>query len=124
METSGLRYVICPSNFGLAPPSCVLLQPRAIAVLVAEAFGAGCLTMWSATPATLVAFCAGLWVSNPVLALSQEAGGRPGADCEGERCETCLHSGGTALQRSCCQLWLLPALTINNISLGKRRPCP
>lgn len=53
--------------------------------------------MWCASPAVLVAFCAGLWVSDPVPALGLEAGERPGADCEGERCETCLHGGGTAL---------------------------
>ena len=50
----------------------------------------------------MVAFCAGLWVSNPGRAQSQEAGGIQGADCEGERCETCLHGGGTRSLRSCC----------------------
>uniref|UniRef100_A0A2K5M4S0 Cerebral dopamine neurotrophic factor n=1 Tax=Cercocebus atys TaxID=9531 RepID=A0A2K5M4S0_CERAT len=38
--------------------------------------------MWCASPVAVVAFCAGLWVSHPVLAQGQEAGGRPGADCE------------------------------------------
>uniref|UniRef100_A0A8C9ACU1 Cerebral dopamine neurotrophic factor n=1 Tax=Prolemur simus TaxID=1328070 RepID=A0A8C9ACU1_PROSS len=38
--------------------------------------------MWCASPAAVVAFCAGLWVSSPVPAQGQEAGGRPGADCE------------------------------------------
>ncbi|KAL2761469.1 cerebral dopamine neurotrophic factor precursor [Daubentonia madagascariensis] len=38
--------------------------------------------MWCASPAAVVAFCAGLWVSNSVPAQGQEAGGRPGADCE------------------------------------------
>lgn len=67
--------------------------------------------MRCAGPAAMVAFYAGLWVSNLGPVLGQEAG----ADCEGERCETCLHGGGTALQRSCCRLWLLPAWAINNI---------
>nr|XP_019593868.1 PREDICTED: cerebral dopamine neurotrophic factor [Rhinolophus sinicus] len=35
-----------------------------------------------ASPAAVVAFCAGLWVSTPVSAQGQEARGRPGADCE------------------------------------------
>ncbi|XP_012311410.1 cerebral dopamine neurotrophic factor isoform X1 [Aotus nancymaae] len=38
--------------------------------------------MWCASPAAVVAFCAGLWVSHPVLAQGQETGGQPGADCE------------------------------------------
>ncbi|XP_006191656.1 cerebral dopamine neurotrophic factor [Camelus ferus] len=38
--------------------------------------------MWCGVPAAMVAFCAGLWVSNPGQAQGQEAGGRPGADCE------------------------------------------
>ncbi|XP_006765375.1 PREDICTED: cerebral dopamine neurotrophic factor [Myotis davidii] len=38
--------------------------------------------MWCASPAVWLAFCAGLWVSNPAPGLGQEAGGRPGADCE------------------------------------------
>lgn len=91
---------------------------------MAEVFWCCWLSMWYASPAAVVAFCAGLWVSIPVSARGQEAGGRPGADCEGERCENCLHGGGTALQRSCCRFWLLLALTINNISLRKRGPCP
>lgn len=72
----------------------------------------------------MVVICTGLWDFNPVRTQGQEAGGQPGADCEGERCETCLHGGGTVLQRSFCRLWLLPALTINTISLGRRGPCP
>ncbi|XP_003786848.1 cerebral dopamine neurotrophic factor [Otolemur garnettii] len=38
--------------------------------------------MRCAGPVAVVAFCAGLLVSNPVPALSQEAGGQPGGDCE------------------------------------------
>ncbi|XP_059859766.1 cerebral dopamine neurotrophic factor [Delphinus delphis] len=38
--------------------------------------------MWCGSPAAVVAFCAGLWVSNPGRAQGQEAGGRLGADCE------------------------------------------
>ncbi|XP_069315029.1 cerebral dopamine neurotrophic factor [Eulemur rufifrons] len=38
--------------------------------------------MWCASPAAVVAFCAGLWVSSLVPARCQEAGGWPGADCE------------------------------------------
>lgn len=71
----------------------------------------------------MVAFCAGLWFSSPGRAQGQEAGGRPGADCEGERCETCLHGGGTASQRS-CWVWLFPALAINSISLRRCWPWP
>ena len=80
--------------------------------------------MWCGSPAAVVAFCAGLWVSNPGRAQGQEAGGRLGADCEGERCETCLHGGDTASQCSCCRLWLLPGLSINSISLRKFGPWP
>ncbi|XP_003257694.1 cerebral dopamine neurotrophic factor [Nomascus leucogenys] len=38
--------------------------------------------MWCTSPVAVVAFCTGLWVSHPVLTQGQEAGGRPGADCE------------------------------------------
>uniref|UniRef100_A0A8C6D3J4 Cerebral dopamine neurotrophic factor n=1 Tax=Moschus moschiferus TaxID=68415 RepID=A0A8C6D3J4_MOSMO len=38
--------------------------------------------MWCGGAAAMVAFCAGLWVSNPGRAQGQEAGGIPGADCE------------------------------------------
>uniref|UniRef100_A0A4X1VDR1 Family with sequence similarity 107 member B n=1 Tax=Sus scrofa TaxID=9823 RepID=A0A4X1VDR1_PIG len=38
--------------------------------------------MWCGSPAAMVAFCAGLWFSSPGRAQGQEAGGRPGADCE------------------------------------------
>ncbi|XP_057643837.1 cerebral dopamine neurotrophic factor [Chionomys nivalis] len=34
------------------------------------------------SPAALVTFCAGLWISNPVLVQGLEAGVRPGPDCE------------------------------------------
>ncbi|XP_055449906.1 cerebral dopamine neurotrophic factor [Psammomys obesus] len=34
------------------------------------------------SPAALVTFCTGLWISNPVLAQGLETGVRPGADCE------------------------------------------
>ncbi|EAW86265.1 arginine-rich, mutated in early stage tumors-like 1, isoform CRA_c [Homo sapiens] len=44
--------------------------------------------MWCASPVAVVAFCAGLLVSHPVLTQGQEAGGRPGADCEGK--EACV----------------------------------
>lgn len=55
------------------------------------------LSMRCTSPAALVTFCAGLWISNHVLAQGLEAGVRPRADCEGERCVTCLHGGDTAL---------------------------
>lgn len=54
------------------------------------------LSMRWASPAVLVTFCTGLWISNPVLAQGLEPGVRPRADCEGERCVTCLHGGDTA----------------------------
>ncbi|XP_066240744.1 cerebral dopamine neurotrophic factor [Saccopteryx leptura] len=38
--------------------------------------------MWCASPAAVMAFCAGLWVPNLVLAQGQEAGRQPGTDCE------------------------------------------
>uniref|UniRef100_A0A250XVR8 Cerebral dopamine neurotrophic factor n=1 Tax=Castor canadensis TaxID=51338 RepID=A0A250XVR8_CASCN len=38
--------------------------------------------MRCASPAALLAFCAGLWASNPVLTQGQEVKGQPGADCE------------------------------------------
>ncbi|ELW64772.1 Cerebral dopamine neurotrophic factor [Tupaia chinensis] len=62
--------------------------------------------MWCVSPAAVVALCIGLWVSNPVPTQGQEVGGRPGADCEGERCETCLHGVGTAQL-----LWALASLS-------------
>lgn len=63
---------------------------------------------------------AGLWVSNPGRA--QEPGGRSrGADCEGERCETCLHGDVTRSQRS-CYLTGVSALAINNIALRNTGP--
>lgn len=49
------------------------------------------------SPTALVTFCAGFCISNPVLAQGLEAGVGPRADCEGERCVTCLHGGDTAL---------------------------
>lgn len=55
------------------------------------------LSMRCTSPAALVTFCAGLWISYHVLAQGLEAGVRPRADCEGERCVTCLHGGDTAL---------------------------
>lgn len=79
--------------------------------------------MWCPGPAAVVAFCAGLWLSNPRPLQGQVAGDRLGPDCEGERCETCLHGSGTALlPRSPGRLWLPLALAINNISLS--RNCP
>ncbi|XP_015338996.1 cerebral dopamine neurotrophic factor [Marmota marmota marmota] len=38
--------------------------------------------MRCASPAAVMAFCAGLWVSNPVPAQGQQAWGRPETDCE------------------------------------------
>ncbi|KAM6153889.1 cerebral dopamine neurotrophic factor [Erethizon dorsatum] len=38
--------------------------------------------MRCASPAAVVAFCAGLWVSNPAPAQGQQPAGRPGAGCE------------------------------------------
>ncbi|KAK7823876.1 hypothetical protein U0070_020547 [Myodes glareolus] len=38
--------------------------------------------MWCTSPATLVTFCAGVWISNLMLAQGLEAGVRPGPDCE------------------------------------------
>ncbi|KAM6215395.1 cerebral dopamine neurotrophic factor [Rhynchocyon petersi] len=38
--------------------------------------------MWCASPAAMVVFCAGLWVSNSVPTQGLEAPGQPGADCE------------------------------------------
>lgn len=55
------------------------------------------LSMRCVSPAALVTFCAGLWISNHVLAQGLEAGVRPRADCEGEQCVTCLHGGYTAI---------------------------
>lgn len=55
------------------------------------------LSMRFASPAVLVTFCTGLWISNHVLAQGLEPGMRPRADCEGERCVTCLHGGDTVL---------------------------
>ncbi|XP_055970667.1 cerebral dopamine neurotrophic factor [Sorex fumeus] len=38
--------------------------------------------MWGAGPAVVIALCTGLWLSHLRPAKGQEAGGRPGADCE------------------------------------------
>lgn len=88
------------SNPGLAPrPSSGAARSRPAAGAAGPGVRSCWLGMRCASPAVLVAFCAGLWVSNPAPALGREAGGRPGADCEGERRETCLHGGGTALHQ-------------------------
>lgn len=71
--------------------------PTATEVPVALAVPGPRLSMRCTSLPTLVTFCAGLRIWDLVLTQGLEAGVQPGADCEGERCVTCLHGGDTTL---------------------------
>lgn len=82
----------------LARLSRVLEPPQAIGGQLLVDAGGEALGAPGSVCGAVMAFCAGLWVSNP-----RSAHGL-GADCEGEPFASCLHGGGTALQRSCRRL--------------------